>query len=65
VAPQAYFHEHFKSEGHHGIDDWSFILIDKGSSLYSVRKKESQWQHRLNTFTPNGLNIRDVVFELS
>jgi len=57
---QESFHAHFNQEGHRGIDDWQFILIDQADSLFSVRRKESFWQHRLNTFAPAGLNEREV-----
>ena len=53
---QAHFHDHFCQEGHHGIEDWSVKLIDQAD----VRLKESFWQHKLNTFVPNGLNERYV-----
>ena len=45
--PQMYFHAHFAQEGHNGIADWSFTLIDQGCNLNSVRRKETYWQNVL------------------
>ena len=60
ITPQLYFHKHFNQEGHDGMNDWSFTLIDKGGDLVSVRKRGSFWQYRLNTFAPHGVNSRTV-----
>ena len=60
IVQQAHFHQHFCQEGHHGIEDWSVKLIDQADDLPGVRLKESFWQHKLNTFIPNGLNERYV-----
>ena len=51
------FHEHYCSESHQGIENWSFTLIDQVEDLDSLRKKELYWMNRLNTWAPNGLNI--------
>ena len=56
-------HAHFNQQDHNGIDDWSFKIIDSAIDITSVRRKESYWQHRLNTFIPNGLNERKVSLE--
>ena len=42
------------------MEDWSIKLIDQAEDLPGVRLKESFWQHKLNTFVPNGLNERYV-----
>ena len=60
LVEQASFHSHFCQEGHNGIADWSIKLIDQADDETTVRKKESFWQHKLNTFVPNGLNEREV-----
>ena len=60
---QASFHAHFSQPDHHGMDDWSFIIIDSAGDVGSVRRKESFWQYKLNTFTPNGLNEREVSLD--
>jgi len=62
-VPQSSFHAHFDQPDHNGMADWSFILIDQGENLNATRRKESLWQHRLNTFIPDGLNERDVMWE--
>ena len=42
------------------MEDWSIKLIDQAEDLPGVRLKESFWQHKLDTFVPNGLNERYV-----
>ena len=59
-TPQASFHAHFAKPDHHGNSDWEIILIDQGGDLNQVRRKESYWQNKLDTFMPNGLNERTV-----
>ena len=54
-----------KFDFRNAVDDWEFILIDKAADLMSVRKKESFWQHKLNTFMPKGLNERFVPTDFS
>ena len=60
---QATFHSHFAQKDHKGLEDLEFILIDHGINKGSVRKRESFWQFKLNTFTPQGLNERKVETE--
>ena len=61
-VPQMSFHAHFAQEGHNGIGDWSFTLIDQAHDISSLRRrKEAYWQNVLNTFQPHGLNERDVT----
>ena len=60
IIQQACFHDHFCQPGHNGISDWSLKLIDQAGDEPTLRKKESFWQHKLNTFAPNGLNEREV-----
>ena len=43
------------------FSDFDFILIDQGSDLNSVRRRERFWQYKLKTFIPEGLNDREVV----
>ena len=60
---QESFHSHFTEDCHCGEDDWNVTLIDQANNLEEVRRKESFWQHELNTFEPHGLNEREVTLE--
>ena len=57
---QKLFHEHYCSEFHQGIQNWSVALINYVQDLGSLRKKEMYRIKRLNTWTPNGLNVKEV-----
>ena len=57
---QKLFHKHYGSEGHQSIENWSVTLIDQVEDLDSLRKKKLYWINMLNTWAPNGLNIRGV-----
>ena len=50
------FHRHFNSEGHYGIKDWKIIIIDRAENVLELRRRESYWQHSLDTFILDGLN---------
>ena len=54
--------EHFCSDDHKEMEDWSFLLIDQSDSLERLRQREFFWQHKLNCFIPHGLNEREVSF---
>ena len=58
---QESFHAHFAEDLHQGESDWEVRLIDQGVSVDDVRRRESYWQHELDTFQPNGLNEREVA----
>lgn len=58
--PQAMFFKHFKENKHNGIEDWEIRLIEKCENLIKLRKRESFWQFKLNTFSPAGLNEKFV-----
>ena len=60
---QLLFHEHFSQSDHHRVDDWSVTLIDQACNKATVRRKESFWQYKLDTFIPKGLNTRDVTLD--
>ena len=63
IVTQASFHAHFEQVDHHGMEDWEVTLIDQAPDLPSVRRRESFWQYKLNSFAPDGLNDRDVPLE--
>ena len=46
---------------HHGISDWEITLTDQKESVDYLRRRESFWQYRLDTFQPNGLNEHDAA----
>ena len=53
------FFRHFCEEGHHGfLEDVCVKIIDKLFGKDRIR--ESFWQHKLDTFTPRGLNVKEV-----
>ena len=60
MAPQAHLFSHFTQEGHNGMADWSFQLIDQSNNTRNLRERESYWQFKLDTFAPKGLNDRFV-----
>ena len=49
-------------EKHHGMGDWEINLLDKTDGVESLRRREFFWQYELNTFQPNGLNVRGMAF---
>ena len=49
---QEQFHRHFNN----GMEDWKITIIDRAENVLGLRRRESYWQHSLNTFIPNGLN---------
>ena len=53
---QEQFHRHFNSEGHNWMEDWKITIIDRAENVLELRCRESYWQHRFDTFIPNGLN---------
>ena len=53
------FFRHLSKDGHHGfLEDIRVTIIDK--LIGGNRIRESFWQHKLDTFTPHGLNVREV-----
>ena len=45
------------------MDDWRVTFIDKPDDRKELRRWESFWQYKLNTFFPQGLNERNVPGE--
>ena len=62
-VPQAELHAHFAQEGHNGLADFSFKLIDTANTAVDLRKRDMFWAFKMSTFVPNGLNTRDIVIE--
>ena len=60
---QEHFHQHFKLPEHNGMDDWRVTFIDRPDDRKELRRRESFWQYKLNTFFPQGLNERNVPAE--
>ena len=52
---QESFHAYFANGVHSGKGDWEVRLNDQSDSRVDLRKRESFWQHELDTFQPNGL----------
>ena len=57
---QESFHAHFTESLHQWESDGKVRLIDQGFSVDDVRRRESYWQHEVDTFQPNGLNEHEV-----
>ena len=57
---QKVFLEHFRSDGHNGIQDWIITLIEQGDDENFLRERELFWAHKLDTFYPNDLNQRGI-----
>ena len=45
------------------MGDWRVTLIDRADNRKELRRLESFWQYKLNTFFPHGLNERNVLGE--
>ena len=58
---QESFKAHFAKANQDGEEDWEVRLIDQTDNVEDLRKRESFWQHELETFQPNGLNEREVA----
>ena len=58
-VPQMDFFRRFSEEGHHGfVEDIRVTVIDKLTGR--DRTRESFWHLKLDTFTPRGLNVKEV-----
>ena len=60
VRNQKHFHEHYLQNEHNEICDWEITIIDHAKTVKSLRQKELYWYHKLKTYSPFGLNERDV-----
>lgn len=63
-VPQASLHQHFNQQGHKGANDWVFTIIERAPNINILRKRERFWQYNLNTFDPDGLNEREVIYDI-
>ena len=55
---QACPHSNFSQDYHNGIHDFSF---QSARNLMELRKRESFWQYKRRTFTPEALNDRNIT----
>ena len=61
TPPQSFFHQHFLSEGHHGlVNDCEITLIDKTDSSDPTRR-EFFWIRLRKTYYPLGLNLEEEL----
>ena len=64
VSPQKLIkNKNFKLPEHNVRDDWRVTFIDRPDDRKELRRRESFWQYKLNTFFPQGLNERNVPAE--
>ena len=56
---QKLFQGHHMQDDRKGKDDWQFTLMDQYTTNDELRKKEVDWQHRLKTLFPIGLDERE------
>ena len=47
---KSHFNAHFAEVNHNGEDNWEVRLIDQTDNVEELRKRESYWQHELDTF---------------
>ena len=59
-AYQEQFHRYVNSEEHNEMENWKIAIIDRNKNVLELRRRQSYTQHRLDTFTSNGLNERFV-----
>ena len=58
--PRWTFFRHFSEEGHYCfVENIRVTIIDR--LIGRDRTRESFWQHKLDTFTPRGLDVKEVV----
>ena len=58
--PNEHLYAHFYEEGHRGILDMSVKIIDK-TNVNEPTNRQGFWAHKLKSFVPNDLNLRDVL----
>ena len=63
ISNQEHFHQHFKQPEHNGMDDGRVTLIDRADNRKELRRPESFWKYKVNTFFSDVLNERNVPAE--
>ena len=56
---QKLFHTHYCLDGHSSIEDWYFVIFEQCKTHAQLKKRETFWQHRLETFYPICLNEKE------
>ena len=56
----AHLYAHFFKSDHNGIKDFSMKIIDK-TNINEPTNRKGFWAYKLDTFIPQGLNVRDFV----
>ena len=60
ILKQESFNAHFIDVSHNGEDDREVRLFDQTDNVQELRKRESFWQHELDTFQPTGFSEPEV-----
>ena len=58
-VPQKRFHAHYFLDGHSGIDDWNFVILEQCETHEQLKERENFWQYRRKTFYPIGLSEKE------
>ena len=58
---QESFHAYFTEGLRKGESNRQLRLMDQAVGVDDLRRRESYWQHTLDIFQPDGLNMREVV----
>ena len=57
---QDHFHQQSKLPGHIGMGEWRVTLSDRADNRKKLRRRESFWQYKFNTFFLNPLKERNI-----
>ena len=61
IVRQASFYAHFVDDKHHGMNNLKVTITDQTDISDDLRRRESFWEYKLDTFQPNRLTERDMV----
>ena len=61
VIAGEHLYAHFCKADHEGMKDISVKIIDR-TSLEDPTRREGFWAYKLDSFIPNGLNLRDFTY---